>query len=64
MTSQEFQNFLKSFYKNDFGEQRMGQAFINHFKVAGTNPEIFYEKDDSKALLAMQKFVKYEDIQG
>lgn len=45
-------------YPDLSGEQRFGQAFLNHFFPSTTDPELFYEENTHKAvLMAYAKYV-------
>jgi hypothetical protein len=47
---ENYTKFRNRFYSGGFPHLRFGQAFINHFGIKGPHPELFYERDDSKAV--------------
>jgi hypothetical protein len=60
----EYQKFLRFFHKGWFGQQRLGQAFVNHFKlhkmVDKTIENILWELDGEKAEAALIEHVTFQ----
>lgn len=52
--SVEYDFFIRNFRQGKFGEQRLGQAFYNHFKLHKLSDQEsvnrIYEKNDKDAL--------------
>jgi len=46
----ELQIFLNSYYKGDYPNQRLGQAFMNVIETTETNPSLFYEDSNYESI--------------
>ena len=42
--------FLESYYKGDYPNQRLGQAFMNVIETTETNPSLFYEDSNYESI--------------
>jgi len=62
ITLKEFQSFLEDYITNQYTTYknlRFGQAFISKYFPKETDPELFYEVNDAKAVAKIIK--KYTD---
>lgn len=47
---EDYNTFRNHFYSGLMPHLRLGQAFITYFKIEGVHTELFYERDDNKAI--------------
>lgn len=53
---EQFIRFLWDFDVNKkFPNQRLGQAFMNHFGITGTDAKLFYSEDEG---FAIREYIK------
>ena len=56
ITKNEFQSFLHDYYHApELHLLRMGQAFLNRFYPHITDHELFYEQNDTMALMLIER---------
>lgn len=61
---EQFEEFIKIYSTDDFYKHlRFGQAFIAHFSIEGSYPEIFYEGDEQRAISKIKEIFVSEFIQ-
>ena len=58
-----FDVFMKKFKAGDYGQQRLGQAFYNEFKLHKLSDQTqllnVYEKDGQPAVACIRQFVTF-----
>ena len=57
--TQFYVRWYKTFYMKDDKTLRLGQAFLNEFYPSVSDPDVFYEKDETQAFAKIvDKYVK------